>query len=84
MSEGTHTSRYHEDTETYHTSNYDNDGWRSFDWNPETGDITGDHYRTVETPDDKANYPDSNIWDDLDKDDRMADEENNRSDDDDD
>lgn len=65
MSEGIHTSDFYEDSGTYHTTSYDDDGRHSFDWDPLTGDVTGDHYVSNENQDEKTNYEDSNMWDDL-------------------
>ena len=65
MSTGTHTSDYYEDNGTYHTTTYDDDGRHSFDWDPNTGDVTGDHCVLNENQDEKYDFEPSNMWDDL-------------------
>ncbi len=68
MSTGTHTSRYYEDSGTYHTTTYDDNGRHSFDWDPLTGDVTGDHCVSKEDQDYKEDFPNSNIWEELEND----------------
>ena len=65
MSSGTKTQVSKNDESMYHTTNYDEYGRHSFDWNPETGDVTRDHSVSNENQDIKTQWPDSNIWEEL-------------------
>lgn len=56
------------DDGTIHCTNYDDDGRHSIDYNPVTGDVTHDHTVSNDDQDYKEQWPDSNFWDDLDKD----------------
>lgn len=67
MSSGTKTTISKKDENMYHTTTYDENGRHSCDWNPVTGDVARDHSVSNENQDKKIQWPDSNFWDDLDK-----------------
>lgn len=62
------SNKYNEENGTIHHTTYDNDGRHSFDYNPLTGDVTHDHSVSNEDQDEKVQWPDSNIWDEIEKD----------------
>jgi hypothetical protein len=64
MSSGCNNS-YNEGTGLVHHTDYDDEGRHSFDYDPLTGDITHDHSVSNENQDEKIQWPDSNIWDEL-------------------
>lgn len=64
---GTKTTVSKKNEDLFHTTNYDEDGRTSFDWNPVTGDVTGDHSVPNENQDAKIQWVNSNIWDELKK-----------------
>lgn len=47
----------------FHTTNYDENGRHSFEWDPITGDVVRDHSVSKEDQDKKVNWPNSNLWD---------------------
>ena len=59
---------YNEITGLVHHTDYDDDGRHSFDYDPLTGDVTNDHSVSNENQDEKTQWPDSNIWDEIEKD----------------
>ena len=56
---------YNEETGLVHHTDYDDDGRHSFDYDPLTGDVTHDHSVSNENQDEKIQWLDSNIWDEL-------------------
>jgi len=71
MSSGCNNT-YNEETGLVHHTDYDDDGRHSFDYDPLTGDVTHDHSVSNENQDEKTQWPDSNIWDELEKDSAMS------------
>ena len=59
------TEVYNEETGLVHHTDYDDDGRHSFDYDPLTGDVTHDHSVSNEDQDEKIQWSDSNIWDEL-------------------
>ena len=64
MSSGCNNT-YNEETGLVHHTDYDAEGRHSFDYDPLTGDVTHDHSVSNEDQDEKIQWPDSNIWDEL-------------------
>ena len=61
------SNKYNEKTGQVHHTDYNDYGRHSFDYDPLTGDITHDHSKAKETGH-KEQWPDSNIWDEIEKD----------------
>lgn len=60
-------NKYNEKTGQVHHTDYNDDSRHSFDYNPLTGDVTHDH-SVNNKPHHKQDWPDSNIWDEIEKD----------------
>ena len=60
-------NKYNEENGTIHHTTFDNEGRHSFDYDPLTGDVTHDHSVTNK-PHHVEKWPDSNIWDEIEKD----------------
>ncbi len=60
-------NKYNEETGLVHHTDYNDYGRHSFDYDPLTGDVTHDHSVSNENQDEKIQWPDSNIWDELEK-----------------
>lgn len=67
---------YNEENELVHHTDYDDNGRHSFDYDPLTGDVTCDHSISNENQDEKTQWLDSNIWDEIEKDSAMGLNEN--------
>lgn len=71
MSSGTKTTVSKKDESMYHTTTYDEYGRHSCDWDPVTGNVTRDHSVSNENQDVKIQWPDSNFWDELEKESKL-------------
>lgn len=61
------SNKYNEETGTIHHTTFDDEGRHSFDYDPLTGDVTHDH-SVNNHPHHVKEWPDSNIWDEIEKD----------------
>ena len=67
MATGIKTRVSKKDKNLFHTTNYDDNGRHSFDWDPITGNVTRDHSVSNENQDVKIQWSDSNIWEELER-----------------
>lgn len=82
MSTG-YNNKFDEENGTIHCTHYDDYGRHSMDYDPLTGDTTKDHSVSNGNQDDKKQWDESNIWDELAKDDKEVEKYNGVTDSDD-